>query len=169
MILTAPLLYRFAEVEVIASDIAVLATLPTEFLDGFAQDCEIWHIAGFQVVAEFFLDGRRCPEAFLTVLECGLKKLREHHFGGRLLLVLTIVALDLLLILRSKPIDAIGLVQFSYGLSEHLPVRDAPAHIHLARHLHTEVSARAVARGQRGHIVGGGDKRTKSRRQGVLV
>ena len=54
--------------EVIASDIAVLATLPTELLDGFAQDCEVRHIAGFQVVAEFFLDGRRCPEAFLTVL-----------------------------------------------------------------------------------------------------
>ena len=75
MILTAPLLCRLADMEVIASDIAVLATLPTEFLDGFAQDCEVRYIAGFQMVAEFFLDGRRCPEAFLTVLECGLKKL----------------------------------------------------------------------------------------------
>ena len=73
MILTAPLLCRFAEVEVIASDIAVLATLPTELLDGFTQDCEVRHITGFQVVAEFFLDGRRCPEAFLTVLECWFK------------------------------------------------------------------------------------------------
>lgn len=55
--LTVPLLCRWAEAQVVASCIAYLIALPTEFLEGEPKVGEIRQVAGSQVLGEFLLDG----------------------------------------------------------------------------------------------------------------
>lgn len=81
------------------------------------------------------------------VLVCRLKDLGEHQFRCRLLLIEAVVLLYLPFVIGGEPVDAARLVQFRYGLCEHLLIGYPSAHIHLVRHLHAEVAARAVARG----------------------
>lgn len=55
--LTVPLPCRWAEAQVVASCIAYLIALPTEFLEGEPKVGEIRQVAGSQVLGEFLLDG----------------------------------------------------------------------------------------------------------------
>ena len=96
---------------------------------------------------ELLLYGARSPEEFALVLGDGLKDLREHQLRCRLLLILAVVMLYLALVVAGEPVDAVRIAQFSDGLGEYLLVGNATAHVHLARHLDTEVTAGPVARG----------------------
>ena len=106
----------FSEAEVIAACTVGFAFGPFQLLDGFAEHGEIGDVFGLQVIAEFFLNGCSAPQVFASMDGCGLKDFREHHFRRRLLLILAVMTLNLLLVFRRKPLDAVAHAQLSHRL-----------------------------------------------------
>ncbi len=58
------------------------ATRPLQLLDGEAEDGEVGHVAGFQMVAQLGLDVGGAPEVVGLVNQRWLKERGEHLLWG---------------------------------------------------------------------------------------
>ena len=56
--------------------------MPLQLLDGEAEDGEVGHVAGFQMVAQLGLDVGSAPEVVGLVNQRWLKERGEHLLGG---------------------------------------------------------------------------------------